>query len=86
MISKIRYYARDCCLELYYSLIHSHLNYNIVNWSCTKPTLDLILSVSPLCHNGKLIVNHDYFIPKRCCQLNCWRIHPPPFQMEGIPV
>ena len=43
LISKIRHYAKEACLKLYHSLIQSHINYNILNWSCThKTTLDSI--------------------------------------------
>ena len=36
MISKIRYYLDEACLlKMYYSFIQSHVNYNILNWSCT---------------------------------------------------
>ena len=36
MISKIRYYVNDqCLLNLFYSFIQSHLNYNLINWSST---------------------------------------------------
>ena len=40
MISRIRYYLNDQCLRnLYYSFIQSHINYNLVNWSCTNHSL-----------------------------------------------
>ena len=43
LISKIRHYAKDACLTLYHSLIQSHINYNILNWTCThKTNLDSI--------------------------------------------
>ena len=43
LISKIRYYAKDACLKLYHSLIQSHVNYNILNWTCThKSTIEPI--------------------------------------------
>ena len=36
MISKIRYYVNDqCLLNLFYSFIQSHINYNLLNWSST---------------------------------------------------
>ncbi len=36
MISKIRYYVNDLCLlNLFYSFIQSHVNYNLINWSST---------------------------------------------------
>ena len=39
MISKIRYYVNDqCLLNLYYSFVHSHINYNILNWTSTFPS------------------------------------------------
>ena len=39
MISKIRYYVNDLCLlNLFYSFIQSHVNYNLINWSSTYPT------------------------------------------------
>ena len=40
MISKIRYYVNDLCLlNLYYAFIQSHLNYNLLNWTSTFPSL-----------------------------------------------
>ena len=40
MISKIRYYVNDMCLlNLFYSFIQSHINYNLLNWSSTYETL-----------------------------------------------
>ena len=37
MISKIRYYVDEACLlKMFYSFVQSYLNYNILNWSCTK--------------------------------------------------
>ena len=39
MISKIRYYVNDSCLlNLFYSFIQSHINYNLLNWTSTYPT------------------------------------------------
>ncbi len=39
MISKIRYYVNDVCLlNLFYSFIQSHVNYNLLNWTSTYPT------------------------------------------------
>ena len=40
MITKIRHFlGNDTCLKnLYYSFIQSHINYNLVNWSCTYPS------------------------------------------------
>ena len=36
MISKIRYYVdKTCLLNLFYSFVQSHANYNLINWSCT---------------------------------------------------
>ena len=32
----------------------------------------------------QILVKDDHFLPKRCGQLHCWRIHPTPFQMERI--
>ena len=35
MISKIRYYLNEQCIKnMYFSFIHSHINYNLINWSC----------------------------------------------------
>ena len=40
MISKIRYYVNDqCLLNLYYAFIQSHINYNLLNWTATYPSL-----------------------------------------------
>ena len=39
LISKIRYYAKDVCLNLYHSLVQSHVNYNILNWTCTHKSI-----------------------------------------------
>ena len=40
MISKIRYYVNETCiLNLYHSFVQSHVNYNILNWTCTNPML-----------------------------------------------
>ena len=40
MISKVRYYVNEqCLLNLYYSFIQSHINYNLLNWTSTYPTL-----------------------------------------------
>ena len=40
MISKIRYFVNEqCLLNLYYSFIQSHINYNLLNWTSTYPTL-----------------------------------------------
>ena len=39
LISKIRYYVDEACLlKMYHSFIESHVNYNILNWSCTNPS------------------------------------------------
>ena len=39
IISKVRYYVNEQCLRnLYYSFIHSHINYNLLNWTSTHPT------------------------------------------------
>ena len=44
MISKIRHFVDEACLlKMFYSFVQSHINYNILNWSCTnKSTLDPI--------------------------------------------
>ena len=40
MIPKIRYYVNDVCLRnLFYSFVQSHINYNLINWPSTYPTL-----------------------------------------------
>jgi hypothetical protein len=37
MISRIRYYVDEACLlKMFYSFVQSHINYNILNWSCTR--------------------------------------------------
>ena len=37
MIAKIRYYVDEACLlKMFYSFVQSHINYNIINWSCTR--------------------------------------------------
>ena len=37
MISKIRYYVDEACLlKMFYSFVQSYINYNIINWSCTR--------------------------------------------------
>ena len=39
MISKIRYFVDEACLlKMFYSFVQSYSNYNIINWSCTKPS------------------------------------------------
>ena len=38
IITKIRHFAKDACLELYHSFVQSYINYNIVNWTCTNKT------------------------------------------------
>ena len=39
IISKLRYFAPKTILtSLYYSLIQSYINYNLLNWSSTSPT------------------------------------------------
>ena len=35
IISKIRHSVGEACLNLYHAFVQSHLNYNILNWSCT---------------------------------------------------
>ena len=54
--------------------------------SCANTIFDIVIIVSPSCHNRKLTANHDYFIPKRCCQLHCWWLHPSLVQMERITI
>ena len=45
IISKVRYYVNEQCLRnLYYSFIHSHINYNLLNWTSTYPTLINIIN------------------------------------------
>ena len=40
MISKIRYYVNEACLlKMFYSFVQCHINYNILNWSCTKNSI-----------------------------------------------
>ena len=37
MMSKIRYYVDEACLlKMFYSFVQSHINYNVLNWSCAK--------------------------------------------------
>ena len=39
IISKIRYFStEDVLLNLYYSFVQSHINYNLLNWSCANKT------------------------------------------------
>ena len=39
MISKIRYFVNEqCLLNLFYSFIQSHINYNLLNWTSTCPS------------------------------------------------
>ena len=39
MISRIRYFVNEqCLLNLYYSFIQSHVNYNLLNWTSTRPS------------------------------------------------
>ena len=39
MISRVRYFVNDqCLLNLFYSFIQSHVNYNLINWSSTFPS------------------------------------------------
>ena len=44
IISKIRYFStEDVLINLYYSFVQSHINYNLLNWSCAnKTTLNTI--------------------------------------------
>ena len=40
MISRIRYYVDKACLQkMFYSFVQSHINYNILNWSCTRESV-----------------------------------------------
>lgn len=37
MISRIRYFVDQACLlKMFHSFVQSHVNYNILNWSCTN--------------------------------------------------
>ena len=37
MIYKIRYFVDEACLlKMYHSFVQSHVNYNLINWSCTN--------------------------------------------------
>ena len=37
MMSKIRYYVDEACLlKMFFSFVQSHINYNVVNWSCAR--------------------------------------------------
>ena len=46
MISKIRYYVNEqCLLNLFYSFVQSHINYNLLNWSSTYPTSTQCISL-----------------------------------------
>ena len=37
LISRIRYFVDEACLlKMYHSFVQSHVNYNILNWSCTN--------------------------------------------------
>ena len=43
IISKIRHSVGEACIVLYQSFVQSHLNYNLLNWSCThKSSLEPI--------------------------------------------
>ena len=36
LISRIKFFVDEACLlKMYYSFVQSHVNYNILNWSCT---------------------------------------------------
>ena len=72
MISKIRYYVNDqCLLNLYYSFVHSHINYNILNWTSTFPSflepinrkvkasIRLISFKNKYEHTKELFLKHD---------------------------
>ena len=40
VLTKVRYFVDEMCLQkLYHVLIQSHINYNILNWSCTYPSI-----------------------------------------------
>ena len=37
MISRIRYFVDQACLlKMFFSFVQSHINYNILNWTCTN--------------------------------------------------
>ena len=39
IIAKLRYFVnKECLLKIYHSFVQSHINYNILNWSCANPT------------------------------------------------
>ena len=39
ILSKIRSYINKKCLtKLFFAFVQSHIDYNILNWSCTRPT------------------------------------------------
>ena len=72
MISKIRYYVNDqCLLNLFYSFIQSHINYNLINWSSTYPSfincidlkfkaaIRLISFKNKYEHTNPLFLKHD---------------------------
>ena len=59
MISRIRYFVdQPCLLKMFFSFVQSHINYNILNWSCTNSSfLDPIEKKSEKS-------NQDYIICK----------------------
>ena len=56
LISRIRYFVDEACLlKMYHSFVQSHVNYNILNWSCTnKSFLDPIDKKLKKAIKGKL--------------------------------
>ena len=72
LISKIRHFAKETCQKLFHSLILPHINYNILNWTCThksnlKPIENKIkkairiisFSQSKNDHTGPLFLNNN---------------------------
>ena len=50
LISKRRYYFDEACLlKMYHSLIESHVDYNILNWSCTNPFKSFMWKIAHGC-------------------------------------
>ena len=50
--SKLRYFTSDnVLLNLYYSFVQSHINYNLLNWSCANTT-----ALNPLRNSVKKVV------------------------------
>ena len=61
MISKIRYYVDEACLlKMFYSFVQSHINYNILNWSCTQKT-----NLTPIENKLKKAIRVISFAPTR---------------------